>query len=102
MSFLTDVRDWVAEEISHLGLGVNSSTEVSGGGYSHIAVTYTDGVLDGTPLEFSGPPGTTITHVLFKRAGTTWVARPVSPQQFDTNGKLHLMASEVSTAFPVS
>jgi hypothetical protein len=101
MAFLDDVRDWIAGQVSHIGLGTNATTEVSGGGYAHIAVTYTNGNLNNTPLQFNGPAGTTVTHLLFKRSGSLWVARAVvTPQAFNTSGRLDVSASAVTAVFP--
>jgi hypothetical protein len=101
VAFLDDVRDLVAGEVSHIGLGTNATTEVSGGGYAHIAVTFVDGVLQGTPLQFNGPVGTTVTHLLFKRGGSLWVGRPVAQSQaFNSSGRLDVSASAVTAAFP--
>lgn len=107
MAFLEDVVDLITAEISHIGLSANGSTEISGGGYSHVAATYNaaasgQATLQGTPLQFNGTPNSgPITHLIFKRAGASWVIRPVTgdPKNFNSDGRLDVTSATVTQAF---
>jgi hypothetical protein len=100
MPFLDDVSTLVGNEISHIGLAVDDSTEVSGGGYAHQEAVYTDGVLQGTPLTFNGTPGVQVTHLLFKRAGSAWTFRPCPPVEFNSEGLIRIPSGVVAAEFP--
>lgn len=106
MAFLEDVVDLITGEISHIGLSDNGSSEITGGGYAHQAVTYeaaAAGAADITAtLEFTGTPNSgPITHLIFKRAGASWVIRPVNtPASFNSDGRIDVTSAEVSAAFP--
>jgi hypothetical protein len=104
--FLDDVVDLITDEISHIGLSTNGTTEYSGGGYAHQAVTYdpaSSGSADITAtLEFDGAANAgPVTHLLFKRAGAAWVYRPVNtPASFNSDGRIDVTSAAVSAAFP--
>lgn len=105
MAFIEDVVDWIAGEVSHIGLSTDGTTEVSGGGYEHLAPTYgaaADGSTDlAATLAFDGPANEgPVTHLIFKRAGATWVIRPADEGvSFNSDGRLDLTAAPISSDF---
>lgn len=102
MAFTDDVAGLVASEVSHIGLGTDATTEVSGGGYTHLVPTY--GAAAGgqanltSTLQFSGPANAgPVTHLLFKRAGVLWRAVAVAtPQSFNSDGRLDVSSAPVT------
>ena len=110
MAFLEDVVDWIASEVTQIGLSSNGTTEITGGGYVHLAPTYgaaVAGVADITAtLAFDGTVGTNITHLIYKRTPVAtpenWVIRPVAlAAAFNSDGRLDVTSAEVSAAFLV-
>ena len=104
MAFADDVADLIAAEVSHIGLGLDATTEVTGNGYSAQVPTYpaaSGGSTDlSATLEFDGPVNSgPVTHLFYKRAGTLWIAVEVdTPQSFNSDGRLNVTSAEVSSA----
>jgi hypothetical protein len=101
VAFQDDVADLIAAEVSHIGLGTDATTEVTGGGYTHLVPTYaaaSGGAANLTAtLEFDGPALTEVTHLLYKRAGTLWQAVAVTtPQSFNSDGRLDVTSATVT------
>jgi hypothetical protein len=105
VAFVEDVVDYITGEVSHIGLSTDGSTEISGGGYVHLAPNYAaaaSGAADITAtLEFSGTANSgPVTHLIFKRAGVAWTIRPVtSPASFNSDGRLDVTSAPVTAAF---
>lgn len=105
MAFIEDVVDWIAGEVSHIGLSADGTTEISGGGYVHLAPTYPAAAAGTTDLSatlaYDGPENLgPITHLIFKRAGANWVIRPVTTgASFNSDGRLDLTSAPVSSDF---
>jgi hypothetical protein len=107
MAFLDDVADLVASEVSHVGLadGPGAGDELSGNGYEHKVPSYgaaSNGEADLTAtLEFDGPANTEVTHLIFKRAGSFWVSRAISPENINSDGRIDVTSAKVGpVAFP--
>jgi hypothetical protein len=106
MAIHEDIVDLITDEISHIGLSDDGATEYSGGSYAHLVPTYaaaSSGAADITgTLEFDGSANDgPITHLIFKRAGSAWVIRPVgSSESFNSDGRLDVTSAEVTSAFP--
>jgi hypothetical protein len=100
MAFTDDVADLIAAEVSHIGLGTDATTEVSGGGYAHKVPTYaaaSGGAAQLTaPLEFDGPAMTEVTHLLYKRGGSLWQAVAVTPRTINSDGRIDLASAPVT------
>lgn len=105
MAFIEDVVDWIAGEVSHIGLSADGTTEYAGTGYVHLAPTYgaaAAGTADlAATLAFDGGANDgPITHLIFKRAGAEWVIRPVDTSaSFNSDGRLDLTSAPISSAF---
>lgn len=104
MAFLDDVVDLITDEVTHIGLSSNGTTEISGGGYAHQAVTYasaSSGAADiVATLEFDGTPNSgPITHAILKRSGGAWQFVALdSPVSFNSDGRLDITSGEISAA----
>ena len=94
----------ITDEITHIGLSTNGTTEISGGGYAHQAVTYdpaSSGAADiAATLEFDGTANSgPVTHAILKRAGGAWQFVELdSPVSFNSDGRLDITSGEVSAA----
>lgn len=102
MAFEEDVVDLVADEVTHIGLSTNGTTEISGGGYTHQAVTYPSAASGSTDipatLEFDGTPNSgPITHLVYKRASGAWTFAAVNtPASFNSDGRLDVPSAEIA------
>lgn len=100
MAFLDDIADLIAAEVDTIGLGTSASVEVSGGGYAAIAPAYgsaSGGTVDvGSTLQFDGPSGTTISHVLYKRASAIWTAASAGPADINSDGRIDVTSAEIA------
>lgn len=99
MAVEDDTADWIAGEITELGLEFEG-TEISGNGYARLTPTYpaasggsTD--LDST-LEFDGPANADVDAVIFARSGGAWYTRSLaSATSFNSDGKLNVTSAPI-------
>lgn len=84
MSFLSDVLNFVAAEVTHLGLSEDGATEYAGGDYTPMPVTWDAPVdvggdlwvfADNVPITFYGVFTDEFTHLILKRDddADTWL-----------------------------
>lgn len=104
MAVRDDTADWIASEVTAIGLGTDASTEVddTDNGYERLTPDYApaeDGVavLEGT-LEFDGPENSDISHALFYRGSSLWFSRPLSGDvlRFNSDGRWDLEAAPIT------
>lgn len=95
----------LAARITTLGLSTTNGVggEVSGGGYVALAPNYAAAAQDAAdltaPLEFDGPPGTTVTHVIYRVAAGVLAVRPLAASRtFNSDGRLDLISAEITAA----
>lgn len=93
----------LASRITTLGLSTTNTAggEVSGGGYAALAPTYDAAASDAAdltaPLEFDGPNGTVVTHVIYRVAAGVLAVRPLAaPRTFNSDGRLDLVSAEIT------
>ena len=96
MAFVDTAAANVASGITAIGLGTDSSTEVTGGGYTRLTPDYDGGTDLAAPLEFDGPANTTVTHLIFVNAGGTAFAELDEPLTFNSDGRLDIDSAEVT------
>lgn len=103
---LDEILDSIAAEVTHIGLltSADPGDEVTGNGYARQVPTYgaaSDGSVDITAtLEFSGPPSTEVTHLLYVRGSDEPIVRPVTaPKQINGDGRIDVTSAELTLAY---
>lgn len=103
MALVDDVALATAGSITALGLGTDGLTEVpASNGYVRLTPVYEASTADGTvditngPLQFNGPAGTNVTHLIFV-AGTEDLYRALaSPLTINSDGRVDITSAEVA------
>lgn len=108
MAALDSAVNAYAADIALIGLSKSSTTagEVTGGGYTRLAPTYSTSSggaasanLTGT-LQFSGPANDgPITHIIVQFDDGSTVVRPVSaPASLNSDGRIDVTSAQVTAA----
>ena len=99
MAVENDTADWVAGQVSELGLEFQG-TEISGNGYSRLTPTYdpaAGGVADiSSTLAFDGPENADVDAVRYIRDGSVWFTRNLTePEAFNSDGRIDLSSAPI-------
>ena len=95
----------LAARITTLGLSTTNTVggEVTGGGYAPLAPTYGAAASDAADLaavlEYDGPAGTIVTHLIYRVAAGVLSVRPLAaPRTFNSDGRLDVISAEITAA----